>query len=101
MHASIQFLEIFFTASYLNSYNIQGSSLSFLKSYFQNRRKFIAYRGASSTVQKQDIGTIQGSKLGPCFLDIYSNDMNCIFFNDESVMCANDTTVAYVGSDLS
>ena len=27
--------------------------------------------------------------------------MNSIFFNDESVMYADDTTVAYVGSDLS
>ena len=48
-------------------------------------------------MQKQEIGTIQGSKLGPRFFD----DMNSIFFNDESVMYADDTTVAYVGSDLS
>ena len=53
--------------------------VSFLKSYIQNRRQFVAYRGASSTVQKQEIGMIQGSKLGPRFFDIYSNYMNSNF----------------------
>ena len=53
--------------SKLSKYGVQGSSLSFLKSYFQNRPQVVAYRGASSTVQKQEIGTIQGSKLGPRF----------------------------------
>ena len=50
----------------------------------------------SSTLQKQEIGTIQGSKLGPRFFDIVMR----IFLKDESEMYADDATVAYVGSDL-
>ena len=49
----------------------------------------------------QNIGTIQDSKLGPKFFDIYTNDMNSLFENDENVMYDDDTTVVYVGEDLS
>ena len=49
-------------------------------------------------MQKQEIRTTQGFKLGPRFFDIYSNDMSSIIFNDESILYADDTTVAYVGN---
>ena len=45
------------------------------------------------------VATIQGSTLGPKYFDIYTDDLNSLFENDENVMYADDTTV--VGEDLS
>ena len=53
------------------------------------------------TILPENIGTNQCSKLDPKFFDIYTNDMNSLFENDESVMYADDTTEVYVGEDLS
>ena len=81
-------------------YGVHGASLAFIKSYFRDRRQYVTYSNANSVIRQQDIGTIQGSKLGPRFFDIYSSDMNTIFLNDESVMYADDTALVYVGKEL-
>ena len=38
-------------------YGVHGSSLMFVKSYFNNRCQFVTFRGASSTIHQQEIGT--------------------------------------------
>ena len=81
-------------------YGEQGSSLMFVKSYFNNLCQFETFRVASSTIRQQEIGTIQGSKLAPRFFDIYSNDMHSVLAGNEFVMYADDTAVVYVGDDL-
>ena len=45
----------------------------------------------------QNLGTIQGSKNGPRFFDIYSNDMNYVLNDDQGVLYADDTALVYVG----
>ena len=81
-------------------YCVQGPSLMFVKSYFNNRCQFVTFRGASSTIRQQGIGTIQGSKLAPRFFDIYSNDMHSVLAGNEFIMYADDTAVVYVGDDF-
>ena len=56
-----------------------------MKSYFNNRSQFVTYDGVVSKTLPQNIGTIQGSKLGPKFFDIYTNDMNSLFENDDMI----------------
>ena len=79
---------------------MQGPSLMFVKSYFNNRCQFVTFHGASSTIRQQEIGTIQGSILAPRFFNIYSNDMHSVLAGNEFVMYADDTVVVYVGEEL-
>ena len=90
--------EILFEKLY--KYGIRGKSLNFIKSYFSNRKQFVNYNDVSSRVMSQDLGVIQGSKNGPLFFDIYSNDFNKLFDEDDHVLYADDTTLVFVGDDL-
>ena len=40
-------------------YGVQGPSLMFVKSYFNNGCQFVIFHGASSTIRQQEIGTIR------------------------------------------
>ena len=94
----IQFPAIFFVANYIGMK--LGALNSFLKCYFQNRTQFVAYSTVESLVRQQNIGTIRFSKLAPRLFDIYSNDMDAIFMNNENVLYADDTAIACVGDYL-
>ena len=48
---------------------------------------------------EQNIGVIQGSKNGPFFYDVYSNDLNNIC-NGENIMYADDTCLVFSGDNL-
>ena len=76
--------------------------LGALNSIFLNviRTQFLTYLTVESLVSQQNIGTIQGSKFASRLFDIYSNDMNAIFKNNENVLYADDTAIACVGDDL-
>ena len=84
----------------LDRYGVRGTQLDFIKSYFSNRRQYVYYSGVKSGIIKQDIGTLQGSKNGPRFFDIYSNDINFLLNDDQNVLYADDTAIVYVHKDL-
>ena len=81
-------------------YGICPNSVDFLKSYLNDRRQQVIYNGKSSNESIQNLGVIQGSKNGPKFFDIYSNDLNYLCFPDENICYADDTCLIYHDDDL-
>ena len=86
--------------SKLDRYGVRDHSLNFIKSYFNGRRQYVSYNNINSPDAVQDLGVIQGSKLGPLFFDIYSNDLSILCESDENIHFADDTCLVYVHSDL-
>ena len=81
-------------------YGIGNASVDFLKSYLADRRQCVFYNGKKSVETLQNLGVIQGSKNGPKFFDIYSNDLNYLCFPNENICYADDTCLIYHGDDL-
>ena len=79
---------------------MRGTSLDFIKSYFHGREQFVEFSNVKSSVIGQELGTIQGSKNGPRFFDIYSNDMNFLLNDNQNILYADDTTIVYVHENL-
>jgi len=84
----------------LHRYGIRGVGLDFIKSYFENRSQYVHVNGNKSNNVFQNLGVIQGSKCGPTFFDIYSNDINELCKDDECILFADDTALTYVHQDL-
>ena len=84
----------------LETYGITGTELALFKSYFANRRQYVFQNGAESSKCNQNIGVVQGSRLGPLLYDIYSNDFNNLCSNDENILYADDTCLVYNGDNL-
>ena len=85
----------------LNRYGVRGICLEFIKSYFTGRTQYVNVLECKSEVQHQNLGVIQGSKCGPTFFDIYSNDINLLCQTEECLLYADDTCLTYVHEDLS
>ena len=81
-------------------YGVRGPSLEILKSYFQNRSQIVCYGEAQSSPLQQELGVVQGSRLGPLLFDIYTNDFNVLCGDDENIQYADDSCLVYVGEDL-
>ena len=79
----------------INKYGINGTPLEFLKSYFSNRNQYVSYKGFDSIKASQNIGVIQGSKNGPLFYDIYSNDLCNIIDENNYLFFADDTCLTF------
>ena len=86
--------------SKLYRYGIRGSVLKLVKSYFCDRKQSVLYANVQSSEMNQSLGTIQGSKNGPLFFDVYSSDLNMLVNDDSLVMFADDTAIVYVHHDL-
>ena len=87
--------------SKLYRYGVRGLPLNLIKSYFADRKQYVNYKDAKSSMVNQDIGVIQGSKCGPMFYDIYSSDISQLCDSDEYLMFADDTCIIYVNENLS
>ena len=83
----------------LNRYGVRGVPYGFLKSYFADRRQFVCVGNAKSETMDQKTGIIQGSKMGPLFYDIYSNDINRICDEGECLLYADDLCLTFVDRD--
>ena len=86
--------------SKLDRYGVRDHSLNFIRSYFTGRKQYVSLNDVDSPEASQNLGVIQGSKLGPLFFDIYSNDLNILCSSDENIFFADDTCLIYVHSDL-
>ena len=84
----------------LYSYGITGVGLILIRAYLRNWKQYVRYNVSNSTVRGQNLGTIQGSKCGPLFCDIYSNDRNFLCSSDEDILLADDTCLVYTGESL-
>ena len=80
-------------------YGIRGSSLSWFRSYLENRKIRVKCRVASSgriehsEYQTVNYGTPQGSCLGPLIFLIFTNDLNQHLQHSSSILFADDTTL--------
>ena len=84
----------------LDAYGITGNDLRLIGSYLANRVQSVIFGNSESEKLTQDIGVIQGSRLGPLLYDIYSNDFNYLCSEDENIQYADDTCLVYIGDDL-
>ena len=84
----------------LLKYGVRGNVLNLIKSYFTNRLQYVNYGSVKSEILEQGLGVIQGSKNGPLFFDIYSNDLSKMCTENECLLFADDTCLTYIGDNL-
>ena len=84
----------------MNSYSARVAALNLIKSYFDNCQQYVSFGSVDSETFIQHLGVIQGSKNGPLFFCIYSNDINYLCNENECIMFADDTCLTYVHHDL-
>ena len=83
----------------LSRYGVRGYFLKFLESYFSFRKQKVRFKDEVSDEMYQNLGVIQGSKLGPLFFDIYSNEFHKLC-SGEDILYADDTCLVFVDSEL-
>ena len=84
----------------LYRYGVRGVVLKFLESYFSKRMQYTEFRQNTSGLLRQELGVVQGSRTGPLFFDIYSNDINRLCNDGEVLMYADDLCLTFAGDDL-
>ena len=86
--------------SKLERYGVRGVGLNFIKAYFSDRKQFVSYNSCKSTTVQQKLGVIQGSKGGPLYFDIYSNEFCKLLGDNQYVLYADDTSIVYTGENI-
>lgn len=83
----------------LERYGVKGRELNWFKSYFNDRHQYVRYGNVESQLKPINVGTPQGSIVGPLTFIIFINDIvRCsnmvkfvLFADDTSVVCKAKT----------
>ena len=79
----------------LEHYGIRGLALQWFKDYLTNRKQYVSFNNASSSLMDITCGVPPGSILGPLLFILYMNDIvNCsgiLYF----LLFADDTNIFY------
>lgn len=77
----------------LRRYGVRGVVGDWIVSFLTNRRLFVEVAGARSDVYGVDLGTPQGSVLGPLLFILFINDLPSYITAGRVFIYADDTTV--------
>ena len=83
----------------LQAYDFDKKSLSFIESYFTNRKQRTKIGDSFSKYQRIITGVPQGSILGPLFFNIFINDLFLSIDKSTLTNYADDNTLYTSGND--
>ena len=79
---------------------IRGTPNQWFRSYLSDRKQYVVYKNAKSTLKTVKVGVPQGSVLGPILFILYINDLcNALKYSKLSLF-ADDTNMLYSDSSL-
>ena len=84
----------------LNYYGIQQRELLWFQSYLSNQEQLCSFNGTDSEINSINIGTPQGSSLGPLLFTIFINDVPQAVLDCNVSMYADDTSLCYQSLDI-
>ena len=84
----------------LDKLGIRGHANDWFKSYLQNRKIVVNYKGTTSKELEVDVGTAQGSVLGPLIYIMFTNDMIKSLRFSEGIIFADDTSIVCEGNSI-
>ena len=79
----------------LEHYGIRGMTLSWFRSYLNNREQYVSVNGHNSCSQKVTCGVPQGSVFGPLLFLIYINDISKASSKLSFFLFADDTNLYF------
>jgi len=86
--------------SKLYHYGFRGVSYDWFVSYLSNRKQYVFYNSAISSLENISCGVPQGSILGPLLFILYMNDISNTSKLLNTILFADDTTVYYSHKDV-
>lgn len=84
----------------LEIYGIRGIALHWFQNYLSNRKQYVCFNGASSSLKNITCGVPQGSILGPLLFILYINDIVRCSDLLKFIMFADDTNIFYSNSSI-
>ena len=87
------------TITKLDAYGFGSSSLSLMRSFFDNRINRVKLNNATSEWKEMERGCPQGSSLGPLLWNMFQNDMSYHVENANLTMYADDHQLYKTGKD--
>ena len=84
----------------LHHYGFDTHACDLIRNYFLNRSQIVKYENAFSDKKSTDLGTPQGSILGPLFFTLFINDLPFKIRNLRKKLFADDTTLYISNRDV-